>query len=224
MVFRHTFILMIMIMLVCTGCRKRVAATDEDMTEYGWVLYVEGKYLESNEWFVNAVARDTTYKDGYNGQGWTYGKLGEIDSSIVRFEKGIRKANRLGELSWEDQKLKFQNHDPLLESIAGVTLAYHAKNLHGMAVDSGLVFMEMSGDTNYDVAQGAPNWSFSRDEMLNSKHIVWTIASSFFAEGRYSESLDYANRLNVIDVTFDVTTTIGVQKLASEIARLRTTL
>lgn len=215
---------MIMIMLVCTGCRKRVAATDEDMTEYGWVLYVEGKYLESNEWFVNAVARDTTYKDGYNGQGWTYGKLGEIDSSIVRFEKGIRKANRLGELSWEDQKLKFQNHDPLLESIAGVTLAYHAKNLHGMAVDSGLVFMEMSGDTNYDVAQGAPNWSFSRDEMLNSKHIVWTIASSFFAEGRYSESLDYANRLNVIDVTFDVTTTIGVQKLASEIARLRTTL
>ena len=59
-----------------TGCRKRVTASDEDMSEYGWVLYSESKYDESNEWFVNAVFRDTTYKDGYNGQGWTYGKLG----------------------------------------------------------------------------------------------------------------------------------------------------
>ena len=207
-----------------TGCRKRVTASDEDMSEYGWVLYSESKYDESNEWFVNAVFRDTTYKDGYNGQGWTYGKLGEIDSSIIRFEKGIQKANRLGELSWEDQKLIFQDHNPLLESIAGLTLAYHANNLHGMAIDSGLVFLEMSGDSEYRKSGGTLKWSFSRDENINSTHIIWTIASSYFAEGKYIESLDYSNRLNVVDSTFDVTTTAGIQKLAAEISRLRTRL
>ena len=220
----YIFPICLIIFIFLTGCRKRVTASDEDMSEYGWILYSESKFDESNEWFVNAVFRDSTYKDGYNGQGWTYGKLGEIDSSIIRFEKGIQKANRSGELSWEDQKLKWKDHDPLLESIAGLTLAYHAKNLHGMAIDSGLVFLKISGDLDYRKSSGDLKWSFSRDKNINSTHIIWTIASSYFAEGRYVESLEYSNRLNLIDSTFDITTTVGVQKLATEISRLRTTL
>ena len=100
---RMQLLLLMAAILIGTGCRKRVTATDEDMSEYGWVLYAEGKFVESNEWFVSAVIRDTTYKDGYNGQGWTYGKLGEIDSSVFRFEKGLEKA--LTDTTWDDRKL-----------------------------------------------------------------------------------------------------------------------
>ena len=220
-----SFILLMSAVLIGTGCRKRVTASDADMSEYGWVLYAEGKFIESNEWFVNAVARDTSYKDGYNGQGWTYGKLGEIDSSIARFEKGREKA--VADTTWDDRKLLFSDpsHDTGKECTAGLSLAYHAQNSHGKAIQSGLQFLQMSKDDTYDVSDGSTlQWSFSRDEKLNSKHIIWTISSSYFSEGNYSESLEYANKLNIIDSTFDFSTTQGIQDLAVEISRLRTIL
>ena len=219
------FILLMAAVLIGTGCRKRVTASDADMSEYGWVLYAEGKFLESNEWFISAVSRDTTYKDGYNGQGWTYGKLGEVDSSIVRFEKGLEKA--LTDTTWDDKKLLFNDppHDPAKECMAGLTLAYHAQSSHGKAITSGLQFLQAAKDTSYNASTtSTPQWSFSRNDKLNSKHIIWTISSSYFAEGNYSESQEYANKLNVIDSTFDFSTTLGIQKLAAEISRLRSTL
>ena len=71
---------------------------------------------------------------------------------------------------------------------------------------------------------GQPAWNFSRDVTINSKHIIWTISSSYFALGKYTESLDYANRLNVVDSTFNTETVEGIQKLSIEIARLRLNL
>ncbi|HIB95047.1 MAG TPA: hypothetical protein EYO70_00660 [Candidatus Marinimicrobia bacterium] len=221
---KFQLILLMACILVGSGCRKQVTATDMDMTEYGWVLYDEGKFTESNEWFLSAVVRDTTYTDGYNGQGWTFGKLGEIDSSIVRFTKGLAKAYK--DTTWEDMKLLMQDppHDPAIECTAGLTLAHHADNSHGKAVQFGINLLTMVRDTTYEVSKGSPAWQFSRDENINSKHIIWTISSSYFSQGKYTESLDYANRLNLIDSTFDVTVVEGVQKLAMEISRLRTTL
>ena len=129
----HLFFLMAFV-LVGSGCRKQVTASDMDMSEYGWVLYSEGKFTKSNEWFINAVIRDTSYKDGYNGQGWTYGKIGEIDSSIARFTVGRTKA--LSDTTWQDEILLISDpsHDPARECTAGLALAYHAKNSHQDAV------------------------------------------------------------------------------------------
>jgi len=84
--------------------------------------------------------------------------------------------------------------------------------------------LTMVNDSSYSVDKGNPAWKFSRDENINSKHIIWTISSSYFSQGKYTESLDYANRLNVIDSTFDVTVVEGIQKLSVEIARLRLNL
>ena len=223
---RIQLLLLMAAILIGTGCRKRVTATDEDMSEYGWVLYAEGKFVESNEWFVSAVIRDTTYKDGYNGQGWTYGKLGEIDSSVFRFEKGLEKA--LTDTTWDDRKLLLRDppHDPAKECIAGLTLAYHAQNTHGKAIENGLRFLAMAGDTSFAVIAESdrPVWKFSRDNNLDSRHIIWTIASSYFAEGKFSESLEQVNRLNVGDLSADFSTVEGIQKLAAEIERIRETL
>ena len=219
----HLFLLMAFV-LVGSGCRKQVTASDMDMSEYGWVLYSEGKFTKSNEWFINAVIRDTSYKDGYNGQGWTYGKIGEIDSSIARFTVGRTKA--LSDTTWQDEILLISDpsHDPARECTAGLALAYHAKNSHQDAVQYGLELLEMVKDNYYDVTQEGPAWKFSRDVKINSKHIIWTISSSYFALGKYTESLDYANRLNVVDSTFNTETVEGIQKLSIEISRLRLNL
>ena len=219
----HLFFLMAFV-LVGSGCRKQVTASDMDMSEYGWVLYSEGKFTKSNEWFINAVIRDTSYKDGYNGQGWTYGKIGEIDSSIARFTVGRTKA--LSDTTWQDEILLISDpsHDPARECTAGLALAYHAKNSHQNAVQYGLDLLERVNDSFYNVTLGEPAWKFSRDVKINSQHIIWTISSSYFALGKYTESLDYANRLNVVDSTFNTETVEGIQKLSIEISRLRLNL
>ena len=91
---KNIIILILLFTLIfISSCRKRVVATDIDLSEYGWLLYEEGKYQESNNWFINAIIQDTMYSDGYNGQGWSYGKIGEIDSSISSFSKCIVKAS-----------------------------------------------------------------------------------------------------------------------------------
>ena len=70
-----SFILLMAAVLIGTGCRKRVTASDADMSEYGWVLYAEGKFLESNEWFISAVSRDTTwFSSTLRIETWVWGK------------------------------------------------------------------------------------------------------------------------------------------------------
>ena len=73
-------------MLIFAACRKEWTATEEDMTNYGWTLFEQAslqvdsdeqlkEYEEVLKWFENATMEDTNYQDGYNGLGWTYGKL-----------------------------------------------------------------------------------------------------------------------------------------------------
>ena len=82
----------------------------------------------------------------------------------------------------------------------------------------------MVKDSSYSVTMGSPNWSFSRNQSINSKDIIWSLSSSYFAIGDYAKSLEYINRLNTIAVNYDVTTVHGVQQLAAEITRVRTTI
>ena len=67
------------------NCRQPVIPTEEDLAGYGWTLYETGKYQEAREWFYDAVAKDSSYADGYNGIGWCFGKLRRADSAAVYF-------------------------------------------------------------------------------------------------------------------------------------------
>jgi len=218
------FIIIVIIMIFSFSCRKKVLATDIDLSEYGWVLYEEGKYEESNSWFISSILQDSMYSDGYNGQGWSYGKIGEIDSSISSFTKGIVKANI--DSSWDFQQLKLQDppHEPEKELLAGISLAYHAKSKHNLAIEKGLEFLSMVKDSSYNVAMGSPNWFFSRNQTINSKDIIWSLSSSYFAIGNYTKSLEYINKLNIIAVDYNVSSVHGIQQLAVEITRIRTTI
>ena len=187
-------------------------------------MYEQGKYIESNSWFINAVIQDSMFSDGYNGLGWSYGQIGEIDSSISSFSKGIIKAST--DSSWSFKQLKLQDppHEPEKELLAGLALAYHASNKHNLSIEKGLDFLDLVNDASYNVTMGSPNWSFSRNQSINSKDIIWALSSSYFATGKYNESLEYINKLNTIAVNYDLSNVHGVQNLAAEIARIRSTL
>ena len=57
---RISLILLLSIgLLSIDACRKKFAATAEDMVDYGWVLYETNDYLNSNTWFQDAVIDDS---------------------------------------------------------------------------------------------------------------------------------------------------------------------
>lgn len=222
----NTIILLLVVMFLASNCRKTLKPTEVDMTEYGWVLYEEGKYGQSNEWFREAVFEDSTYKDGYNGLGWTYGKLGEIDSSIANFHRGRTRVFR--DTTDEDLNLLLADppHDVGSETTAGLALAYHSKDNHEKAVLFGDYLLAMTADSSYTVSQGAPKWTFSRDSDLNAKHVIWTLASSQFALGHFGKSLAHVHQL-MADPTFfapDSITAEGWWQLSEKIEFLRDNL
>ena len=104
---------LIALMLIATNCRQSVIPTEEDLAGYGWTLYETGEYQEAREWFYDAVAKDSSYADGYNGIGWCFGKLRQADSAAVYFH--------------ESQTKPFDAYDTPdldLDLYAGLTFAY----------------------------------------------------------------------------------------------------
>ena len=74
---------LIVLISLFTAWRKQWSATEQDMANYGWNLYEQGDYVTSYEWFSNSIIEDNNYQDGYNGLGWTFGKLVELDLSLI---------------------------------------------------------------------------------------------------------------------------------------------
>ena len=106
--------------LFSMNCRQPVIPTEEDLADYGWTLYETGKYQEAREWFYDAVAKDSSYADGYNGIGWCFGKLRRADSAAVYFH-----------ISQTKPFDSYDTPDLDLDLYAGLTFAYS-----GMHIDS----------------------------------------------------------------------------------------
>ncbi|MFQ6616777.1 MAG: hypothetical protein ACE5HZ_08470 [Fidelibacterota bacterium] len=212
--------------VVILTCRKRLEPTEMDMAEFGWTLYAGEEYREANRWFDDAVFEDSTYKDGYNGLGWTYGKLGELGQSISSFQKGRT-------LAFEDTTradslllLTVPSHDVPKETTAGLALAYHATSSYQNAVIYGNSLLTLSRDSSYTASQGDPNWVFSRDPTIDARDIIWTLASSQYALGNFEKSLDHVRQLMSEPDSFspDITAVEGRRELAEMIEFLRENL
>ncbi|MFQ6676288.1 MAG: hypothetical protein ACE5LH_08090 [Fidelibacterota bacterium] len=212
--------------VIILNCRKRLEPTEMDMSEHGWTLYARGEYREANRWFEDAVFEDSTYKDGYNGLGWTFGKLGQVAQSISSFQTGRTLAFQ--DTTRDDSLLLLSvpSHDVPRETTAGLAMAYHANNSHANAVIYGNSLLALSGDSSYTVAQGDPKWIFSRDSAIDARHIIWTLASSHFALGNFEQSLAHVHQLMSEPASFtpDITTVEGRRELAEKIEFLRDNL
>lgn len=193
------------------ACRKNYDATAEDMTEYGWVLYTAEDYLSSNEWFNSSIVENDKWKDGYNGLGWSYAKLMVIDTSIAHFITGLA-----------TEKDKWMTTDVQSEILAGLVFAYHAKGLDAAAVTYGRAFIDSTAKPL------TPGWIFSHDSLLNHLDVRITLASSYFAVGKFDSASFQVqivlDSLNSSVIAISDTSLEGRRKMAEQISSLQTSL
>ena len=168
--------------LFIDGCRKNFSATAEHKASYGWEMYELKDYLKSREWFFNSVETDKKWKDGYNGLGWSYAKLLEMDSLDTENIGSIRTFHR-GLLQSKDP---WNSTDVHLEILAGLTFAYHAKGNDKEAVKFGNALID-STLIGLNPSRWH-SWAFSHDSTLNYLDLRITMASSYFALAEFDST------------------------------------
>lgn len=195
-------------MITIDACRKKYYATAEDMAEYGWELYESKDYLNSNIWFNDAMVKDSKWKDGYNGLGWSYAKLMVIDSSIAHFKTGLEKTQNIGDTT-----------DVHAEILAGLTFAYHANKNDAKAIEYGRAFLDST------VKPLKKPWAFSHDSLLNYLDVRITLAASYFAKSKFDSTIIQVtvilDSLKSSEVAITDTTLEGRRQMAKQIMTLQ---
>lgn len=214
MKIRTIIILFFLVGLI--SCRKEYRATEIDLANYGWSLYEEGNFTESNQWFIESVNEDSTYKDGYNGIGWSFGKMMQsdtriiyLDSSVIFFERGLAFE--------QDENIVA---DVKKEILAGLCFAYNAKGADSLAI--------VRGDSLTLNWTDNTTWSFSHDTTITHLDVYIALAASYFSVGDFAGSLAKVQLvLNLLTADAgtafvpDINTIAGRLELADEIEYLQ---
>jgi len=220
---QNILILLVLVSALFVGsCRKQYHATEEDMADYGWFLFesaaIQSDYTNSKNWFLSSVNEDTMYMDGYNGLGWSYGKITDLDSSLYYFEKGL---NFLPSL-YDTTNL---HH----EIWAGLCFVNNAMGLDSLAIIWGNNLIN-----SLTTGLSSNPWIFTHNN-INSSNIInlldlrVTMAASHFAEGEFDNSVAHLRTILTElsgSSTFnpDVNTVSGRYELAVWIDSLQTIL
>ena len=211
LIFFFSFILFYM------NCRQPVIPTEEDLAGYGWTLYETGKYQEAREWFYDAVAKDSSYADGYNGIGWCFGKLRRADSAAVYFH-----------ISQTKPFDSYDTPDLDLDLYAGLTFAYS-----GMHIDS--LVREYATYVLIERPILGP-WKFSHDNKINHLDVRLELALADFNMGYFTSCRDNLQSIyndssyqsypqnTVESLTMNVETLSGRAELAQLLQSLQQTL
>ena len=199
------------------NCRQPVIPTEEDLAGYGWTLYETGKYQEAREWFYDAVAKDSSYADGYNGIGWCFGKLRRADSAAVYFH-----------ISQTKPFDSYDTPDLDLDLYAGLTFAYS-----GMHIDS--LVREYATYVLVERPILGP-WKFSHDNKINHLDVRLELALADFNMGYFTSCRDNLQSIyndssyqsypqnTVESLTMNVETLLGRAELAQLLQSLQQTL
>ena len=203
--------------LFSMNCRQPVIPTEEDLAGYGWTLYETGKYQEAREWFYDAVAKDSSYADGYNGIGWCFGKLRRADSAAVYFH-----------ISQTKPFDSYDTPDLDLDLYAGLTFAYS-----GMHIDS--LVREYATYVLVERPILGP-WKFSHDNKINHLDVRLELALADFNMGYFTSCRDNLQSIyndssyqsypqnTVESLTMNVETLSGRAELAQLLQSLHQTL
>ena len=203
--------------LFSMNCRQPVIPTEEDLAGYGWTLYETGKYQEAREWFYDAVAKDSSYADGYNGIGWCFGKLRRADSAAVYFH-----------ISQTKPFDSYDTPDLDLDLYAGLTFAYS-----GMHIDS--LVREYATYVLVERPILGP-WQFSHDKKINHLDVRLELALADFNMGYFTSCRDNLQSIyndssyqsypqnTVESLTMNVETLSGRAELAQLLQSLQQTL
>ena len=159
------------ILILSNGCRQPVIPTEEDLAGYGCTLYEKGEYQEAREWFYDAVDKDSSYADGFNGIGWCFGKLRQADSAAAYFH-----------ISQTKPFDPYDTPDLDLDLYAGLTFSYS-----GMHVDS--LVRTYAAYVLVERPELGP-WYFSHDNKINHLDIRLELALADFNMGYFVSCRD----------------------------------
>ena len=203
--------------LFSMNCRQPVIPTEEDLAGYGWTLYETGKYQEAREWFYDAIAKDSSYADGYNGIGWCFGKLRQSDSAAVYFH-----------ISQTKPFDSYDTPDLDLDQYAGLTFAYSGMNLDSLV-------REYSTYVLVERPELGP-WYFSHDTKINYLDVRIELALADFNMGYFTSCRDNLQSIHndsyyqsfpsntIKALTMNLETLSGRAELAQELQSLQQTL
>ena len=219
---QHRLLLpLLILLLIFVACRREWLPTEEDYTDYGWTLYQDGRFKESNHWFQNAIDENMNYKDGYNGMGWSEQKMSlwntepNLDNAIDHFKKGLKK---------DDNPRSLHNVD--FDLFAGLTFSYSIKDPAGSTyyTDSTIFY----GDSLINLIneeQYEQTWYFPHDTTTDYLDIHVTLAWAKFLKKQYNVSLEDHVRLledkcGWPTISPDFQTATGIHELAARIEEL----
>ncbi|SVB85997.1 uncharacterized protein METZ01_LOCUS238851 [marine metagenome] len=209
------------LLLIFVACRREWLPTEEDFTDYGWTLYQDGRFKESNHWFQNAIDENMNYKDGYNGMGWSEQKMSlwntepNLDNAIDHFKKGLKK---------DDNPRSLHNVD--FDLFAGLTFSYSIKDPAGTTyyTDSTIFYgdslIKLINEEQYE-----QTWYFPHDTTTDYLDIHVTLAWAKFLKKQYNVSLEEHVRLledkcGWPTISPDFQTATGIHELAARIEEL----
>ena len=216
---KHTTVVLgsLIFLILSFNCRQPVIPTEEDLAGYGWTLYETGEYQEAREWFYDAVDKDSSYADGFNGIGWCFGKLRQADSAAVYFL-----------ISQTKPFDPYDTPDLDLDLYAGLTFSYS-----GMHIDS--LVRTYAAYVLVERPELGP-WYFSHDNKINHLDIRLELALADFNMGYFVSCRDNLQSIyndtyyqsfpsnNPQALTMNVETVSGRAELAQILQSLQQTL
>ena len=235
MSYSRLFVTITVLVLIFAACRKQWNATEEDMANYGWTLFElaseQADFEEVLDWFFNATMEDTNYQDGYNGLGWTYGKLSSfilIEGKDVELEDAVKNFLK-GEDKKENPRIE---HNVGHDIRAGLTFAYSGLRNDSMAIIYGDLLIS-------ELEENRETWAFPREPLDNegnyptdyldvhitlalAKFVRSTTVEDFNEVEKHVDAIITARSMEDFNSSYE--TLAGQQRLSAMIDSLQTIL
>jgi len=187
------YILIIFLIIQCDS-DNGFTPSDKEVEELvleGWEKFGYRGYANALEKFLEAIDKDDSYAEAYNGAGWASARLTNLSDAVNYFNQCIA--------------LSSTNAD----ARAGLAFTYNAQKDYQSAIDQ----------ANSALGVNAV-WIFSQDKTLSHRDLRVVLAESYFALGNLTASLNQVLILNP-SFSADINTFDGKSSLSEEIERLR---
>ncbi len=181
--------------VLSASCSKDNSPDNKTATQLiteGWQAYSARDYATAASDFDQALLKDASQVDAYNGAGWSNAKLFDLIKASSEFASGLARDSSNAEIQ------------------AGVAFVYSAQKNYAQSIMYAL-----------KVLTSHPTWTFSHDATIGAPTLHLLLAEDYFAQASYDLSLQQVLILNP-SFNADPSTVAGQTAIAKEIERLRT--
>ncbi|MBI5214829.1 MAG: hypothetical protein HY960_03680 [Ignavibacteriae bacterium] len=172
------------------GTTPPTEKTASQLIQEGWTAYINKNYQIAIKRFVEAIQKDGTISDAYNGTGWTLSRMDSLAQSVTAFQNALT--------------INGNNY----EAQSGLAFDLNALKQYNQSNYYALEVLNQNG-----------NWTFSHDTTINKKDLHIVIAQNYFAQAKFDSSLSRVQIIEG-SFNADISTLNGQKQLAAKIEEL----